>query len=255
MWFIANIPVVARNHALVICGFLLTTVSASCVILRTISRTVLAYMRWEDWLAILATLGSVGFLTASMFSVSFGLGDVVLPNMLRHFLEARLATIAAYNFTQLAVKFSTLIQYKRIFTLPLAQRVFTYLICWLSIYTLPCLLLPMFPCWPVAKYWDQNLPGQCINQGIPQYTLAGINVFNDLAILIAPWPFLRALRISSRARIALIAVFGCGVFVCLVAVLRLYTIYQFASATDEQKTRHASSGGANSEMTRETEAS
>lgn len=145
-----------------------------------------------------------------MLGVSLGLGDAVLPTMLQQFLQVRLATIAAYNFTQLAVKFSTLVQYKRIFTLPLAQRIFIALICWLSIYTLPCLILPLVSCWPVAKLWDQTLPGRCINQGILQYTLAIINILNDLAILIAPWPFLKALRVSSKARIALISIFGCG---------------------------------------------
>ncbi|CVL02582.1 uncharacterized protein FMAN_00086 [Fusarium mangiferae] len=110
MWFVANVAIVAENHALVICGFLLTALSVLCVTLRTITRMVLAFMRLEDWLAIIATFGSVGFLTASMFSVSLGLGDVVPPARLQQFLQVRLATIAAYNFTQLTVKFSTLVQ-------------------------------------------------------------------------------------------------------------------------------------------------
>ncbi|QGI57928.1 hypothetical protein CEK26_000054 [Fusarium fujikuroi] len=59
-----------------------------------------------------------------VLGVSLGRGDVVLPTMLQQFLQARLATIDAYNFTQLIVKFSTLFQYKRIFTTP--EPAYTY---------------------------------------------------------------------------------------------------------------------------------
>ncbi|KAM5366806.1 hypothetical protein ACJZ2D_010346 [Fusarium nematophilum] len=221
MWYITDIPIVASNHGLIICLFLVTGLSTLCVILRTFTRTVLAHgMRLEDWHIIAA---------------SFGLGNAVEMDVLPSFLQARLSTIAAYNFTQLAVKFSILFQCKRIFTSPSAQHLFICLLCWLSAYGLFCFFSCLITCWPIARYWDQTIPGGCINQAVLHYALASINILNDIAVLVAPWPFLRSLRISRKAKIVLIGVFGGGGFACAVAIARLYTLYSFQVAPTDRK--------------------
>lgn len=76
MWFVANVAVVAENHALDICGFLLTALSVLCVILRTITRMVLAFMRLEDWLAIIATVSRhlIRFVTSLNLANAFSVG-------------------------------------------------------------------------------------------------------------------------------------------------------------------------------------
>lgn len=116
----------------------------------------------------------------------------------------------AYSFTQLVVKFSILLQCKRIFTERIAQRIFLGLIIWLSVYGLFCLLSSLVTCVPIAKYWDDTIPGGCINRSNLHYALAGFNIANDIALLVAPLPFLRKLQIARRAKYVLIAVFACG---------------------------------------------
>lgn len=130
--------------------------------------------------------------------------------MIQNFLQSLLATVVSYSFTQLAVKFSILLQCKRIFTETIAQRLFLGLITWLTIYGLFCLLSSLVTCVPIAKYWDDTIPGGCINRSILHYILAGFNIANDIALLVAPLPFLRKLQIARRAKFVLIGVFACG---------------------------------------------
>lgn len=63
---------------------------------------------------------------------------------------------------------------------------------------------------PVAKYWDDSIPGMCINRSNLHYALAGFNIVNDIALLAAPVPYLKGLQIPRRAKIVLMAVFACG---------------------------------------------
>lgn len=118
--------------------------------------------------------------------------------------------MVSYSFTHIAVKFSILLQYKRIFTERIAQRIFLGLLVWLTLYGLFCLLSSLITCVPIAKYWDDTIPGGCINRSNLHYALAGFNIANDIALLVVPLPFLRKLQIARRAKYVLIGVFACA---------------------------------------------
>ncbi|KAJ4190648.1 hypothetical protein NW759_016713 [Fusarium solani] len=192
-------------------------------------------MGLDDYLIIAAVLGSVAVLTATVHQVKYGLGDAVDLSVIHNFLQALLATVIAYSFTQLSLKFSILLQCKRIFSSTSAQHLFTCLIIWLSIYGLFCLLSSIITCWPVAKYWDDTIPGGCINRSTLHYVLAGFNIVNDITLLVAPLPFLAHLHIARKAKLVLIGVFGCGGFACIVAIIRLHSLYVNNSAPLEQQ--------------------
>lgn len=149
-------------------------------------------------------------LTDTFAEIKYGLGSGVDLAVIQNFLQSLLATVIAYSFTQLAVKFSILIQCKRIFSSATAQRLFTGLLIWLTAYGLFCFLSSIITCWPVAKYWDDSIPGGCIDRSNLHYALAAFNILNDIAILVAPIPFLRNLQIARKAKLILIGVFGCG---------------------------------------------
>ncbi|KAH7119235.1 hypothetical protein EDB81DRAFT_952604 [Dactylonectria macrodidyma] len=162
--------------------------------------------------------------------------------------------MAVDHFTHLSVKFSILLQCKRIFSSTSAQHLFTGLIVWLSIYGLFCLLSSIITCWPVAKYWDNTISGGCIDRSKLHYVFAGFNIINDIALLVAPLPFLTNLHIARRAKLVLIGVFGCGCLyvtthideilhaqqvsqhsACIVAIIRLHSLYVFNSAPLDQQ--------------------
>lgn len=140
----------------------------------------------------------------------YGLGSTVDYAYLRDFFKSLYITIIIYMVTQFSVKFSILFQCKRIFTGCRANQLFLGLIIYLAIFCAVCLLLSIISCWPIAKYWDDTIPGRCSDEKITPYVLAGINIVNDIVLLVAPMPFLRSLQVARRAKIALISVFACG---------------------------------------------
>lgn len=110
----------------------------------------------------------------------------------------------------MAVKFSILTQYKRIFETRSAAKLFTGLLIYLGVYAAFCLGSSVFTCVPVAKYWDNTIPGGCINRSNLHYAIAAVNILNDFILLCIPYPFLKKLNITRRAKYVLIGVFACG---------------------------------------------
>jgi hypothetical protein len=148
--------------------------------------------------------------TIPLSEIRFGLGEAVKLDELENFLISLYCTIVAYNFTQLLVKFSILFQYKRIFRTPFARKIFIGLIVWLSCYALFCEGSSIITCWPIAKYWDDTIPGGCVDRSNLHYVIAGFNIINDFILLCAPMPFLKNLQVTPRAKYVLIGVFACG---------------------------------------------
>ncbi|KAF4506510.1 hypothetical protein G6O67_006589 [Ophiocordyceps sinensis] len=236
MWHVGDIAIVERNHGLVVAGFFFTSLASLAVWLRIVTRAALVRnMGLDDYFICAAMLGTIGFLTALMYQVRYGLGDQVNPAYLEQFLQSLYATIIAYSFTHLSVKFSIVLQCKRIFTEKSAQRVFLSLIVWLTVYGLFCFFSSVLTCVPVAKYWDDSIAGSCIDRSNLHYALAGFNIANDIALLAAPIPYLKGLQIPPRSKIVLMAVFACGGFACIVAIVRLHSLYVNNSAPIDQQ--------------------
>lgn len=126
------------------------------------------------------------------------------------FLKSLYFTILAYGVSHLSVKFSLLFQCRRIFVERSAQRIFLGMLIWMTIYGVFCLFSSILTCVPVAKYWDDTIEGGCIDRSLLHYVLAGFNIANDIALLLIPLPYLKALQIQKRAKIVLMGVFACG---------------------------------------------
>jgi hypothetical protein len=65
-------------------------------------------------------------------------------------------------------------------------------------------------CTPVRRAWQLDIPGKCINYNAVGWANAGLNIFQDILIVILPIGELRSLQISSKKKIGLYAMFGVG---------------------------------------------
>ena len=128
----------------------------------------------------------------------------------RNFTNSLYSTIIAYTITHLSFKLSIVFQSKRIFVNPTAQRTFLVLIIYLSIWSALCLFLSIATCVPVHKYWDDTVPGRCIDRMALHYAIAGVNIVNDVTIVVAPLLFVKSLQMSRRTKFGLMALFACG---------------------------------------------
>ncbi|KPM36033.1 hypothetical protein AK830_g10531 [Neonectria ditissima] len=248
--YVSDIYVPPQNHALVGVGLTFTVLAALFVVLRIFTRLWLVRsMGVDDVFIVISTFGTLGFLIAVMEQVRYGLGEPPDPKLLSPFIQATVASVISYTVCHLAVKLSISIQCLRIFVTPAARRLFIGLIVFLSIYGTLCLLLSIITCWPVAKYWDDSIEGKCLDNRAMRYAFAGINIVNDIVLLIAPMPFLKGLQIARRVKIVLMGVFAAGgvqvprfspaertmtyiVFsACIVAIIRLYSLWAYSSVS------------------------
>ncbi|KAL6407647.1 hypothetical protein AUP68_08668 [Ilyonectria robusta] len=228
--YVSNIFVPEQNYALVGVGFTFTVLAIIFVVLRIFTRVWLVRsVGADDGFIVISTFGTLGFLIAVMEQVRYGLGEAPDPKLLSPFIQATVASVISYTVCHLAVKLSISIQCLRIFATPAARRLFIGLIIFLSIYGTLCLVLTIITCWPVAKYWDDSIPGKCLDNRAMRYAFAGINIVNDIVLLVAPMPFLKGLQIARRVKFVLMGVFAAGGVACIIAIIRLYSLWAYSS--------------------------
>ncbi|GIJ90036.1 hypothetical protein Asppvi_008985 [Aspergillus pseudoviridinutans] len=100
------------------------------------------------------------------------------------------------------------------------QLAFTFILC--------------FACHPIARQWDMSIPGSCIDTVASYYALAGTSLAFDCIIIALPLPVLITLRLQSRQKAALVAVFALGFFVTIIQIIRIFTIKNLKTYTDSQ---------------------
>lgn len=66
-------------------------------------------------------------------------------------------------------------------------------------------------CVPIAKFWDRELPGTCLSFEAVWFFNAGMNIVQDLVLLILPMPLLSQLQLPKLQKSALIGVFAVGI--------------------------------------------
>jgi hypothetical protein len=78
--------------------------------------------------------------------------------------------------------------------------------------------LALFSCHPIAKNWNNDLPGKCVGWGSkdPDVFFAfftghsASNTFLDILVLTLPMPFISQLRMSGKSKIGLMSLFAMG---------------------------------------------
>lgn len=65
-------------------------------------------------------------------------------------------------------------------------------------------------CDPIAYVWDKSLDGHCINYNALSWGNAGINIFQDVFIILLPIQELRQLKLDFKQRIQMYLMFGVG---------------------------------------------
>ncbi|EIT80250.1 hypothetical protein AO1008_05075 [Aspergillus oryzae 100-8] len=118
-----------------------------------------------------------------------------------------------YVVNLLTIKLSILMMYRRIFTN--ISRLFRVgaMICGAVVTLWATAFVPtaIFQCTPVARAWDIDIPGHCINLQLGFYCVALPNILTDIAILSLPIRSCWQLHRSVLYRLSLIGVFMLGI--------------------------------------------
>ena len=82
------------------------------------------------------------------------------------------------------------------------------------------LILQVFSCTPVEKFFDPKIPGHCVSLIPPDIAWGCMNMLSDLAIAILPIPMIWKLKLPRRGKILLSLVFLSGLLAFAVAIAR-----------------------------------
>ncbi|KAJ5736802.1 uncharacterized protein N7483_001927 [Penicillium malachiteum] len=135
-------------------------------------------------------------------------------------------------------KLSVLFFYARVFNI--SNRSFRYQLWVLGALVVGWLIsacfVAIFQCDPIAKVWDPEIPGTCINQ-FGWYTAESATDFAiDIWILAIPIPHIWSLNTSLRRRIYLLVTFCLSYIVIIIAIGRLIATTQIIPSVKKDET-------------------
>ncbi|KAJ5194840.1 uncharacterized protein N7498_008278 [Penicillium cinerascens] len=214
----------------------LTSLAAVIVSLRLFARLKLMKATGtEDWLILASLVFSIIYLALVAAQFHFGMGvhsDQLSPRMLQEQLKCLWAAIPMYNASLGLTKLSILFQYLRIFPAR-SFRIACYVVMAIvATYSSWAIVSGYVNCVPVAKFWNHDMPGNCLNFEAVWFFNASMNIATDVTLLIMPMPLLAQLQLPRMQKIALMGVFAMGILVVITSVLRLSSLRIVAKSTD-----------------------
>ncbi|KAI0533790.1 GPCR, PTH11-type [Xylaria digitata] len=101
------------------------------------------------------------------------------------------------------------------------------------VWMLQTILIGLLICQPIQLNWDPAARGTCGNQTAGFVSVAVVDIFNDLMLLLLPLKPVLSLNIKPRHKIALVLVFSAGLVTIVATVVKLYFTYvlDFADLT------------------------
>lgn len=119
-------------------------------------------------------------------------------------------SIVFYNLTLATIKLTFLFQYYRVLSIHKMKRVIWALGTVIMLWAVSQLLVVIFSCSPVDKFWNTDVEGHCMSNLPFWYINAAGNIVTDLAIFIMPLPVLNKLQLRKKQKYFLIGIFSLG---------------------------------------------
>ncbi|ETN44524.1 uncharacterized protein HMPREF1541_10194 [Cyphellophora europaea CBS 101466] len=212
----------------------LSTIMTMCVALRLYVRTyMIKSLGTDDYVIIFSMLCGISYAGLCIGQTRWGLG---LPISLRpasnlnKYSEINFAGRPIYMAGITGFKVALCLAYLRITggrTKKDKSRYRTFIYAMLTFAVLSHLggtLVLLFQCSPVHKSWRPRTEGKCLDNVITFYVLAAITILCDIIIILLPVPLLLKIKMNSRKKIGLIAVFSLGLFTTICSIMRMVQI-------------------------------
>ncbi|KAJ6184423.1 hypothetical protein N7519_005724 [Penicillium mononematosum] len=223
------------RRALVVTA-VLTTISIVIVAMRFYARLGLMKITGrEDWAILISLIFSIIYLAlvAAQLHYKMGVHSALLSShVLQQQLKCLWAAIPMYNASLAFTKFSILFQYLRIFPGKPFRLACYAMMAIVATYSSWAFVSGFVNCVPVAKFWNKDLPGNCLSFEALWFFNASMNIVTDIALLVLPMPLLSKLQLPRTQKIALMGVFAIGILVVVTSILRLSSLREVAKSPD-----------------------
>ena len=230
-----------RGPAIVGVAIAFPILAAVFVSLRVYSRTrVVNFFGSDDWCAIATLIVSIIYSVLVGIWTTHGGGmhqpDVTDSIMEEYYkwllIQSEFYALALLGYKvcyleestrKLLIRFKTaiLLLYIRIFSVHTKFRWACYgVMAFNAGYLLSNIILQIFSCTPVQKYYEPKLPGHCVSLIPPDIAWGAMSMASDFAIAILPIPIIWMLKMSKHDKILISLVFLSGLIAFAMALIR-----------------------------------
>ncbi|KAH6700010.1 hypothetical protein BKA61DRAFT_706227, partial [Leptodontidium sp. MPI-SDFR-AT-0119] len=231
-----GVPVSSQQAEVRRVAIILAAFTYPIIILRFISRAIIARkVWWDDW-TILACAMCSDDIDSHQAAPGLGLGmhfyNVPPPNII-FLLKLFYAVQLLYVIIQTLAKMSILLLYLRIFPSQRFRMILKISLVFMVCHGTVFFFVVAFQCVPVRSIWDREIAGQCLNSQALIYTGAGFSIFEDFAIMLLPIFELKGLNLSCRKRVAIGFMFALGSFACVISIIRVKFVTSYGNTVDK----------------------
>ncbi|KAL3467197.1 hypothetical protein BJX64DRAFT_192222 [Aspergillus heterothallicus] len=211
------------------------------VALRLFNRVMVGQVGLDDYTIVAALFVAVAISGVGFPLKTHGLGQniwsIPFPDidecMKLFFIEEVLYTISTA-----LIKCSMLLLYLRLFPNRLLRiAVFTSLSI-TSAWAVGSFFAQLFSCTPISYYWkqwDMEHEGHCVDHNDLLLSHSIINIILDVLVIGLPMPVLVKLHMPLEKRVGMVLMFGVGLVVTVISILRLVETVGFNSTTNPTK--------------------
>ncbi|RJE25273.1 integral membrane protein, partial [Aspergillus sclerotialis] len=226
----------SRGEGAVAASAVFTSLATILTGIRVYTRAcIVKKMGVDDWIILVSVAFSWGFFGLFIGEVDYGMGEhgsKLPPHIITMQMKCFWATVPIYQTSLITAKASILFQYLRVFTTR-GMRIACYcLIGFLTTYGTWTIVSAWLNCVPVAKFWDNSIEGYCLSKAGLWFSNSGIHILTDIMIIIYPMPALKKLKLPTRQKIAVMALFSLGGFVLVTTILRLHSLLIISESKD-----------------------
>jgi len=204
--------------------------ATAAVILRLVSRRLRKVELWIDDYTVMVALALVYILYGIQIAdAKYGMRvhiDVIPMENLTILLKMLVAYQVIYGTALLFGKMSYLYFYRRIFINEGMRKatliVMGVVVAWWVANNLQIFLI----CTPFNSNWDVTVKSHCGNRPAAFTTIGAINMVTDVIIMLLPIHFVRKLQMPSSSKIGVCVIFGLGLLICAVSIVRMRVLSQ-----------------------------
>ncbi|KAK3988363.1 hypothetical protein QBC44DRAFT_104642 [Cladorrhinum sp. PSN332] len=227
-------------------GPLITGVSTALTFLSLITVCLRIYVRVslikafgvDDGIILVTWFCAAGFAVVTIVQTKWGLGlrniDDLPPENIYNFGVVQYMGAPFYITSILGFKLALLFSYLRFIPKGIYRNATIGVIVASVLHSLAFLIVQINLCQPIKKQWDPDpkLGGSCL-PGVPFYTaMASLTIVFDVIVMLTPFPVLLKSRIQTRKKLVLLGLFGLGLFITVIQIIRIQTVKQLANYLD-----------------------
>ncbi|KAF5846440.1 hypothetical protein GGP41_003892 [Bipolaris sorokiniana] len=200
-----------------------------------VRRKILRNLGLDDWFLLAGLVVYIVCIGLCLGSIRYGLSRHVHTTTLperSEFLKIMWVTSVMYGALIMMLKITFLLQYRRVFPLPIFQRLcdasLVFIVIWATAATLGSLL----NCPPIKSNWDPLRYKDCKERLRFWYAMGVLHVVSDAAIFAMPLPLLQTLTLPRLQKGVLMGIFSLGFFTCAISIIRLTTLRSSTMSDD-----------------------